>query len=70
MKFDPESSDGRRASFVFRSLDRNKDGSLTQEEWERSQSTRRDFEKKNVTPTLPANLEQFGALYIAIRKAN
>jgi hypothetical protein len=70
VKFDPESSDGRRASFVFRSLDRNKDGSLTQEEWERSQSTRRDFEKKNVTPTLPANLEQFGALYIAIRKAN
>ncbi|MDA0587811.1 MAG: hypothetical protein O2820_06140 [Planctomycetota bacterium] len=67
--FDPDSSDGRRASYVFRSLDRDKDGSLTKEEWERSQSTRRDFEKKNLTPTLPANLEQFGALYIALRKA-
>lgn len=68
-KFDPESSDGRRASYVFRSLDRDKNGSLTKEEWERSQSTRRDFEKKNLTPTLPANLEQFGALYIALRNA-
>jgi hypothetical protein len=69
VKFDPESSDGRRASYVFRSLDRNKDGSLTKEEWERSQSTRRDFEKKNLTPPLPANLEQFAGLYIALRKA-
>lgn len=68
-KFDPESSDGRRASYVFRSLDRNKDGTLTEEEWQRSQSTRRDFEKKNVKPPLPANLEQFAGLYIAVRKA-
>lgn len=69
VEFDPESSDGRRASYVFRSLDRNKDGSLTKEEWERSQSTRRDFEKKNLTPPLPATLEQFAGLYIALRKA-
>jgi Ca2+-binding EF-hand superfamily protein len=69
VEFDPESSDGRRASYVFRSLDRNKDGSLTKEEWEKSQSTRRDFEKKNLTPPLPANLEQFAGLYIALRKA-
>lgn len=68
-KFDPESSDGRRASYVFRSLDRNKDGTLTEEEWQRSQSTRRDFEKKNVKPPLPAKLEQFAGLYIAVRKA-
>ncbi|MFP6763155.1 MAG: hypothetical protein VB858_06045, partial [Planctomycetaceae bacterium] len=69
VEFDPESSDGRRASYVFRSLDRDKDGSLTKAEWERSQSTRRDFEKKNVTPPLPATLEQFAGLYIAVRKA-
>ena len=68
-KFDPESSDGRRASYVFRSLDRNKDGTLTEEEWQRSQSTRRDFERKNVKPPLPAKLEQFAGLYIAVRKA-
>ncbi|MBC8288887.1 MAG: hypothetical protein H8E37_01085 [Planctomycetes bacterium] len=69
VKFDPESSDGRRASYVFRSLDRDKDGTLTEEEWERSQSTRRDFERKNVKPPLPAKLEQFAGLYIAVRKA-
>ena len=68
-KFDPESSDGRRASYVFRSLDRNKDGSLTAEEWQRSQSTRRDFERANVKPPLPANLEQFAGIYLAVRKA-
>jgi len=68
-KFDPNSSDGRRASYVFRSLDRNKDGTLTEEEWQRSQSTRRDFERKNVKPPLPVKLEQFAGLYIAVRKA-
>lgn len=69
VEFDPESSDGRRASFVFRSLDRDKDGTLTEEEWQRSQSTRRDFESKNVKPPLPAKLEQFAGLYIAVRRA-
>ena len=68
-KFDPDTSDGRRASYVFRSLDRNKDGSLTEEEWQRSQSTRRDFERANVKPPLPAKLEQFAGLYLAVRKA-
>jgi len=68
-KFDPDSSDGRRASYVFRSLDRDKDGSLTEEEWQRSQSTRRDFERANVKPPLPAKLEQFAGLYLAVRKA-
>lgn len=68
-KFDPESSDGRRASFVFRSLDRDKDGTLTSEEWERSQGTRRDFERANVKPRLPAKLEEFAGLYLAVRKA-
>ena len=68
-EFDPNSSDGRRASYVFRSLDRNKDGMLTEDEWQRSQSTRRDFERKNVKPPLPAKLEQFAGLYIAVRKA-
>lgn len=69
VEFDPESSDGRRAAYVFRSLDRDKDGTLTDEEWQRSQSTRRDFEKKNLKPPLPATLEQFAGLYIALRKA-
>ena len=42
---------------------------LTEDEWQRSQSTRRDFERKNVKPPLPAKLEQFAGLYIAVRKA-
>lgn len=67
--FDPESSDGRRAAYVFRSLDRDKNGTITEEEWQRSQSTRRDFEKKNVKPQFPATLEQFAGFYIAVRKA-
>jgi len=69
VEFDPDSSDGRRASYVFNSLDRNKDGSLTEDEWKRSQSTRRDFERKKVTPPLPASLEKFAAIYIAVRRA-
>lgn len=65
---DPNSRDARYASFVFRSLDRNKDGSLTADEWERSRRTKQAFEKAGVKLALPAKSDQFLQSYLASKK--
>lgn len=56
----PESSPGIK-SFV--SLDSNRDGKLTEEEWNRSRTTRGKFAKAGVEITFPIQQAQFVELY-------
>lgn len=70
VEFDAESQEGRWAKFVFGRLDRDKDGSISQEEWSQSQSTRLSFEKRNVKVSFPASFEQFGGLIVAVQRAD
>lgn len=65
----PESSEGRYARYVFQRLDRNRDGSLTSDEWEQSQSIRQGFEKFSTPLTLPADFDRFAGLYVAVQQA-
>lgn len=69
VKVDLESSEGRYARFVFQRLDRNRDGSLTADEWEQSQSIRQSFEKFSATLTFPADFDRFAGLYVAVQQA-
>jgi len=55
--------DTRMAQFAFRSLDRNRDGSLSEEEWNRSRRTRESFQRAGVKLALPAKQDQFLAAY-------
>ena len=58
------------AKFNFGRLDLDKDGSLTTEEWSKSQSIRQSFEKAGVKLTLPINADQFAGWQIAVQKAD
>ncbi len=68
-KFDADSQEGRMAKYMFGRLDLDKNGSLSQEEWGKSQTTRQTFEKLGAQLTLPATVEQFGGWQIAVQKA-
>ena len=59
----PAALDSSPGAVAFQSLDVNKDGQLTQDEWERSRNTRRRFEKAKITVTLPVKQAQFVELY-------
>ena len=69
VEFDADGQEGRWAKFVFGRLDRDKDGSISEEEWKSSQSTRLSFEKRNVAVSFPASFEQFGGLIVAVQRA-
>jgi hypothetical protein len=69
VEFDAASAEGRWAKYVFGKLDLNKDGSLTQEEWSKSQTTRISFEKFNAMVTFPAKLEDFAGMMVAVQRA-
>jgi Ca2+-binding EF-hand superfamily protein len=58
-------STDRTAKYVFGALDKNKDGSLSSEEWKNSSSTRTSFERAKVEMTLPIKLDKFMAIYPA-----
>jgi len=58
--------ESRFAQYVFKSLDKDKDGTLTAAEWERSRTTRKKFKKAGIAPPLPANLQQFTASYLQL----
>lgn len=60
----------RFAQFTFRSLDRDRDGKLTAEEWDRSRRTKDQFEEAKVTLSLPATYEQFKTAYVQVRTAD
>jgi hypothetical protein len=57
----------------FRNLDRDNDGKLTAEEWQRSRNTRLKFEQHQISLELPATVEAFVKKYVemdaAARKA-
>ena len=47
------------ARSIFRNLDRNSDGQLTEEEWHRSRSTRTRFENAKIELRCPTNVDAF-----------
>lgn len=51
------------ADIAFSLLDRDKNGKVTTEEWERSLSVRPKFEKAGLTPSLPMNKDEFLKLH-------
>ena len=53
----------RFARYVFRSLDKDKDGRLTSDEWQQSQQTRQSFERQGVKLSFPVDFEGFVAVY-------
>lgn len=69
VEYDAQSAEGRWAKYVFAKLDKNKDASLTQEEWSASARTRDSFKKYNAQLSLPATFEAFAGLMVAVERA-
>lgn len=69
VQFDEKSTEGRWAKYVFGRLDKDKDGSLTKEEWEQSKSTRGSFEKHKANLSFPAKFADFAGLLVAVQRA-
>lgn len=59
----PSATDNSPGAVAFLSLDVNKDGQITQDEWERSRNTRRRFEKSKISVSLPIKQAPFVDLY-------
>lgn len=59
----PPATDSSPGAVAFLSLDVNKDGQITQDEWERSRTARRRFEKSKISVNLPIKQAQFVDLY-------
>ena len=57
----------RAAEFAFRALDRDKDGTIVEGEWNRSRTTKPMFEKAGIDTTQSMPRDQFIATYIRIR---
>ena len=68
-EYDPKSAEGRWAKYVFGRLDKNKDGSLSEEEWKGSAKTRDSFKKHNAQMSFPASFESFAGLMVAVQRA-
>ena len=49
----------RRAGYVFGALDKDKDGKLSEQEWQQSSGTRASFEKAGVKLTFPVEKDAF-----------
>ena len=54
---------------TFRNLDRNSDGQLTSEEWQRSRTTRTTFEQAKITLELPTKVEAFVKKFVEMDRA-
>ena len=54
---------------TFRNLDRNSDGQLTSEEWQRSRTTRTKFEQAKITLELPTKVEAFVKKFVEMDRA-
>ncbi|TXT32712.1 MAG: hypothetical protein FD138_2036, partial [Planctomycetota bacterium] len=54
------------ARSVFRNLDRNGDGELTNAEWQRSRTTRTKFENTKLKLEFPVDVENFVKLYLQL----
>jgi len=57
----------RYAKYAFKALDKNKDGSLSADEWKQSKRTRTHFEKNKIELKLPTNEDGFVAAFPARR---
>lgn len=68
-EYDPKSAEGRWAKYVFGRLDKNKDGSLSEDEWNGSAKTRGSFKKHNAQISFPASFEHFAGLMVAVQRA-
>ncbi|MCY2965334.1 MAG: EF-hand domain-containing protein [Planctomycetota bacterium] len=64
----PPEKPANPAEVAFNNLDRDKDGQLTDEEWQRSLSTKGLFERAQVTVTLPISKAEFIRIYPADKK--
>lgn len=69
VEFDRESTEGRWASFVFRTFDKNRDGSLSEDEWKASKGTRKNFEKHGAQVSFPTDFETFAPWLVAVQRA-
>tara|TARA_R110002111_G_scaffold262613_1_gene339486 strand:+ start:79312 stop:80421 length:1110 start_codon:yes stop_codon:yes gene_type:complete len=58
-----------QASYFFKLVDRDKDSTVSPEEWKKSRSMRRMFEGANIDLTQPMSQEQFISHYVAIKKS-
>lgn len=70
VEYDPKSAEGRWAKYVFGRLDKNKDGSLSSDEWNGSAKTRDSFKKHNAQISFPASFEHFAGLMVAVQRAD
>lgn len=68
-EYDEKSAEGRWAKYVFGRLDKNKDGSLSADEWDGSAKTRDSFKQQNAQLTFPASFEAFAGLMVAVQRA-
>jgi len=66
---DMDSPEAARAKYTFRLLDRDRDGSVTPEEWQRSRRLRPMFEAAGVDLSKPMTVEQFVPTYLKINKS-
>lgn len=57
-----------QAGYFFKLVDRDKDGSVSPEEWKKSRSMRRMFEEANIDLTVTMPQEQFVKHYLEIKK--
>ncbi|WP_166827087.1 EF-hand domain-containing protein [Thalassoroseus pseudoceratinae] len=53
----------KEAQYVFKVLDRNRDGEITEDEWQRSKGARAGFEEAGIKVPLPARIDTFLAVY-------
>ncbi|NOX53214.1 MAG: hypothetical protein GXP27_01995 [Planctomycetes bacterium] len=66
---DVSSRDERMARFVFRALDRNRDGTITEEEWQRSRRTREMFQRAGLSLQFPVSPDAFIPAYVQAAQA-
>ncbi len=57
-----------QAGYFFKLVDRDKDGSVSPEEWKKSRSMRRMFEQANIDLTVTMSQEQFVKHYVELKK--
>jgi hypothetical protein len=59
----------KEARFSFGGLDKNKNGTIEEDEWAQSMRTRQGFERASIKITMPANFEAFMPLYRRYKEA-
>lgn len=67
--FSPTQNSAEVARSVFRNLDRNGDGKLTDAEWQRSRTTRTKFENAKLKLELPVEVETFVKRYLELESS-